>query len=125
MAAAGAFAYGAWPAFASNAVWGLIGVLGLVTALRKKAAARSEARQKAQRSAALPVMPLDWNPSKTEAAPIVLPWLVRSVEENVVQVDFEAKTMPLPLMHATTGDVSGPSLSMPSVPPTQPMQLAC
>lgn len=36
LAAAGAIAFGAWPAFASNAVWAVIGVHGFITATQRK-----------------------------------------------------------------------------------------
>lgn len=43
LAATGALAYGAWPAVASNVVWALIGMHGLVEAVRRRrSAARSE-----------------------------------------------------------------------------------
>lgn len=43
LAATGALAYGAWPAVASNVVWALIGVHGLVEAGRRRgSAARNE-----------------------------------------------------------------------------------
>lgn len=36
LAGAGAFAYGAWPAMVSNALWALIGLNGVITALRRR-----------------------------------------------------------------------------------------
>lgn len=36
LAGAGAFAYGAWPAMVSNALWALIGLNGVISALRRR-----------------------------------------------------------------------------------------
>lgn len=40
LAAGGAYAFGAWPAFVSNILWAGIGVHGIVLALRKRRANR-------------------------------------------------------------------------------------
>lgn len=126
MAAAGALAYGAWPAFSSSLVWGLIGALGLVAAFRAKVAKRaSGAHAKAQAQpadrAARPAVLGDWDPSRTEASPIALPWLVRSADTGM-QLSREAVPAAAHRDYATSGDVSGPHLS---VPPTQTIQIAC
>lgn len=83
MASAGALAYGAWPAVASNLVWGLIGVQGLLVALRRRSTARG-AEELAPGPAA-PQLPSarDWDPNVTEAAAISLPWLMRRPEADV------------------------------------------
>lgn len=75
LAAAGAFSYGAWPAFVSNLVWGLIGAHGFIMALRWRRPARvsTVADLAATESALEPSAP--WHPSLTEASSISLPWL--------------------------------------------------
>ncbi|QIM15640.1 hypothetical protein G7067_03160 [Leucobacter insecticola] len=77
MAGAGAFAFGAWPAFGSNIVWGAIGVHGVVMALRRKLAASAALTSAA---APHPLVAGPWTPDTTDALPISLPWLPRVIE---------------------------------------------
>lgn len=78
MAAIGAFAYGAWPAFGSNLVWGAIGVHGIIVALRRKAAASKAAAAHTPMQAFSPSG--IWSPDITDALPISLPWLPKAGE---------------------------------------------
>lgn len=83
LAAGGALMYGAWPAVASNLVWGVIGFHGVVCALRARwAALRAGTAEGAVAAVAAgaarpsPVPhPSDWTPGVTDALAISLPWL--------------------------------------------------
>lgn len=121
MAGAGAFAYGAWPAFASNFVWGLIGLLGVVTALRRRAAQRREARDSARLKSVGPVHTYEWDPTQTQASSIVLPWLENS-RPGEIRLSREANGAESGRSYAVSSGVVTPVISM---PPTQPMQIAC
>ncbi|MGW9021707.1 hypothetical protein ACWGOE_09515 [Leucobacter chromiiresistens] len=90
LAAGGALAYGAWPSFASNIVWGVMGAYGLFATFRRRhdairtepsSAPASPGSATAPVTVPLPVLPMPqspWDPSDTLAAPISLPWLPRS-----------------------------------------------
>ncbi|MBS3182519.1 hypothetical protein [Leucobacter manosquensis] len=90
LAAGGALAYGAWPSFASNIVWGLMGAYGLLATFRRRSApmcvedvpgSPSTSAATLAMTVPLPVLPLPqspWDPSNTVAAPISLPWLPRA-----------------------------------------------
>ena len=145
MAAAGAASYSAWPAFSSSLVWGIIGALGVATAMRARVARRRarvqelaqvhtqalaqvyaqepteeptrEQLQAATATAVLPEVPAadsvlveaaaepvdiavevpenslvtdlvpgGWDPNRTEASPIVLPWLERRPTAHTVPI---------------------------------------
>lgn len=75
LASAGALAYGAWPAVASNLVWGIIGLQGLIIATRK-------ARGGPQ---AWEAMPDDYDPNIADTVPITLPLLqeLRDLKKQV------------------------------------------
>ena len=86
LAAGGALAYGAWPSFASNIVWGVMGAYGLCTTFRRRPdAIRPETATATVTvpvlTVPLPVLPMPqspWDPSSTLASSISLPWLPRS-----------------------------------------------
>ncbi|QZY52844.1 hypothetical protein [Leucobacter tenebrionis] len=94
MAAGGALMYGAWPAVASNLVWGVIGAHGVLCALRSRwarmrlaapgdpsasltaaSATPAASTADAQQEEPADIPPGAWTPSVTDALAISLPWL--------------------------------------------------
>ncbi len=90
LAAGGALAYAAWPSFASNIVWGVMGAYGLFATFRRRhdairpepsATTAPPVSATAPVTVPLPVLPMPqspWDPSSTLASSISLPWLPRS-----------------------------------------------
>lgn len=76
LASAGALAYGAWPAVASNLVWGIIGLQGLIIATRRARAARQTWKP----------LPEEFDAGIADTVPITLPVLqeLRELQKQVV-----------------------------------------
>lgn len=97
LAAGGALAYGAWPSFASNIVWGLMGAYGLYATFKRRpeaAITQTVPVSVAVMTTPLPVLPMPqspWDPSNTIAAPISLPWLPRSGDAEMAQAIGDAR----------------------------------
>ena len=73
LAAGGAFAYGAWPAVASNILWASFGLHSVIMGLRKRREIRRNASAATAEATLWTMAP--WHPESTLAAPISLPWL--------------------------------------------------
>lgn len=143
MAAGGALMYGAWPAVASNLVWGVIGAHGVLCALRSRwarmrltaprdpaasltaaSAAPAASSADAQQEEPTDVAPGAWTPSVTDALAISLPWLdpSRHVEPEDPSA-FDTIPISLPWLRteeaaaeetdAAEADASGPDASGP------------
>lgn len=117
LAAGGALVYGAWPAVASNLVWGVIGFHGLACALRSRLAKLGTALPAVPDEAAEilpPPRPVPhsggWTPSVTDALAISLPWLdpARGAQPEDPSA-FDTIPISLPWLRAEAASTADPS----------------